>query len=100
LRSATVFNGDYAVYAVTVSPVQINLGESNDPGGNALAGALRVLTLSGVYSYNITFNAVGNTWIPNVQGADAAGRYASQVIDGPVSGPNFYLARSNVHLKL
>lgn len=100
LRNANVFNGDYAVYAATASPVRINLGESNDPGANALAGATRVLTLSGVYYYDTTFNIVGNTWIPSVQGASASGKYASQVVNGPVSGRNFSVAGSNVHLQL
>ena len=33
--------------------------------------------------------AVGNTWIPNVEGADASGHYASQLITTNQSGQNF-----------
>lgn len=46
-------------------------------------------------------DAVGNTWLPGVQGADAAGHYNAQLISGPVSsGPNFVLTGSIPTLQL
>lgn len=38
----------------------------------------------------VTAQAVGNTWIPNAQGADASGHYTSATtLAGPANGPNF-----------
>ena len=66
----------------------IDLGTASNPGGNTLRDNIfRNLNVKG----NTTLTAVGNTWNPNLQGADAQGRYAAGRIDGPQSGDNYYI---------
>lgn len=66
----------------------IDLGTASDPGGNTLRdNVFRNLNATG----NLTLTAVGNTWNPNIQGADAQGRYAKARVDGPRSGDNYYI---------
>ena len=65
-----------------------NLGTASNPGNNTIqnpssASGLVVRWASG------TVQAVGNTWVPSVQGADASGHYTSQLLSGPESGQNF-----------
>jgi hypothetical protein len=52
-----------------------DFGTLADPGGNTLTAATSALVLSNA---NATFvAAVGNTWTPDVQDADGAGRYTA-----------------------
>jgi hypothetical protein len=39
--------------------------------------------------------AMGNRWVPNVQGADGNGRMPANVVSGPASGANYYIATAN-----
>jgi hypothetical protein len=73
----------------------VNLGDGTTPGNNVMMSAtstgvgLNVLLPAGI-------NARGNTWRPNVQGTNGAGRYSPPRIDsGPdpwVDGNNYALA--------
>ena len=66
-----------------------DLGDASDPGGNTLEATTRVLSIQGS-AYDVS--AVGNTWVPGEQGADAQGHYSSpQTITGAISGRNFAL---------
>ncbi len=96
LRGSTVSNngaeGGLALYG---NP-SVDLGTSASPGGNTFTGN------SGPQIYSVvgagqTVNAVGNTWTPNVQGADATGRYslppafAPVPKAGPTNGANYQI---------
>lgn len=100
MRNARIIDGDYAIYAPTADPVRMDLGDSSDPGSNGFSAEKGVLVLSGVYSYETTIDAVGNTWSAYTQGADLNGKYPTQVINGPVSGKNFEIDAGNVHIRL
>jgi hypothetical protein len=100
IRASTIDGGDFGVYAPSASAVFVDLGAALDPGGNMIGGKRAALTLSGSYEYARVFGASGNTWNPGVQGADAEGRYPSQLITGVLDGPNFSIARSGVSIQL
>ncbi|MEW6682983.1 MAG: Ig-like domain-containing protein [Nitrospirota bacterium] len=53
----------------------LNLGTQSSPGGNTILGTTTGVRVS--VEANVTVHAVGNTWAPNVQGADAAGHYST-----------------------
>lgn len=76
-----------------------DLGTATDPGGNFVQSVSGGTGLNAPAWTNDTIQAVGNTWSPNVQGADAAGHYTSQIVTGPVSGQNITLG-SGVALQL
>jgi len=71
-----------------------DLGTTADPGGNTITGN-GLAGLRSVAAAGDSVNAVGNTWIPNQQGADANGRYSLPPTfvpvpkTGPASGVNF-----------
>jgi hypothetical protein len=85
-----------------------DLGTPNDPGNNTI----RNNTITGVAFQDKlngfgTISAVGNTWKPNTQGADAQGHYTiRQNLDGgfrsdpTTDGLNFSLIGSTQHIKL
>jgi hypothetical protein len=74
-------------------PVSADLGTPESPGNNTLTATTSV----GLWIHGQTgpmqIHAVGNTWMPNVQGADALGHYSvRQILVGPiaaVAGSNF-----------
>ncbi len=66
----------------------LDLGTAGSPGGNVFSGVG-----SGASALNlqatIAGSAVGNTWMPSVQGASAAGLFpAGTTLTGPQSGQN------------
>jgi hypothetical protein len=71
----------------------LDLGKSGDAGGLVFtavpaAGAAAVNLLA-----PIAGSAIGNTWMPSIQGANASGKYpAINVIGGPATGRNVTLA--------
>ena len=71
-----------------------DLGTAADPGGNTFTGN-GLAGLRSVAATGQSVDAVGNTWIPNQQGADANGRYSLPPTftpvpnTGPASGVNF-----------
>jgi hypothetical protein len=72
----------------------INLGTAASPGNNTFLGTAAGLGVSLSTATTSVVSAVGNTWRPSVQGADASGHYASTFIDGTagvafVAGNNY-----------
>jgi|GEM_PF-3712370 len=92
LRGTTVHGGEKALLLYG----SVDLGTAADLGGNSLSASTRVLEVHDDYA---TVNAVGNTWLPNEQGSDAQGHYASQSVTGPISGKNFTLS-TGIHFEL
>jgi hypothetical protein len=98
LRGSNVTgNVQYGVHVdgtQAVGGLTVDLGTAADPGGNTFTGnglaGLRSVAATGQF-----VDAVGNTWIPNQQGADANGRYSVPPLFAPVpkagaaSGANF-----------
>jgi len=62
-----------------------DLGTASSPGGNTFQGNGLVGVDLDATSGTTTVPAVGNTWRPNVQGADAQGRYTAGNVTGPVA---------------
>lgn len=77
-----------------------NLGTAASPGGNVFQGNQSVSVFA---ESPALVNAVGNTWNPNVQGADDNGRYTvTATITGPVAGmsnDNFSIANGSSILR-
>jgi hypothetical protein len=53
-----------------------DLGTVASPGGNTILGATASLTGLYLSVSAVTVQAVGNTWTPNFEGADAVGKYS------------------------
>ena len=71
-------------------PASADLGTPEAPGNNTFTSKVG-LRIDGRTSPTL-INAVGNTWLPDVQGADAVGRYPErQTVVGPMDGNNFAL---------
>lgn len=63
----------------------LDLGTIADPGGNIIQNQGTGLYMDpGVTRVHV--EAVGNTWIPSIQGADGEGHYAPMKLEGPVAG--------------
>ncbi len=95
MRGSAVSGGaqDGATFGGFVT-MTVDLGTSADPGGNTFTGNALSGLLNGM-APGQTLNAVGNTWTPNAQGADANGRYSTPPTFttvpkvGPASGVNY-----------
>lgn len=96
LRASTVSGGaqDGVTFGGFVT-MTVDLGTAADPGGNTFTGNAASGLLNGM-APGQTLNAVGNTWTPNVQGADANGRYSTPPAFapvpkvGPANGVNYH----------
>ena len=96
LRGSTVSNngaeGGVTLYGI----LNADLGTSASPGGNTFTGNIGP-QINSVAAAGQTVNAVGNTWTPNVQGADANGRYSQPPAfapapkTGPTNGVNYQI---------
>lgn len=85
---------------ILVTGAGADLGTASDPGNNTIRlgggfpGVTGVTVPTNVV--NSTISAVGNTWNPNVQGADATGRYPTPIVvtgQSPLArGLNFNVA--------
>jgi hypothetical protein len=80
LRDSVVENSHTGIL---ITGTGADLGTASDPGnntfrGSALPGVTGVTVPTNVV--NSTISAVGNTWNPNVQGADSSGRYPRPVV--------------------
>lgn len=84
LRGSSVTqNGGDGVYLF--DNVVADLGMGASPGGNTLAGNTGAGINVAGFTGATTVSAVGNTWRPNVQSANAVGRYVGGVsVNGPV----------------
>lgn len=81
------------VAVLGVAGTTVDMGTTASPGGTTFAG---VPIGAGVAALDlqapIAATAVGNTWIPTAQGADANGHYTTATtITGPANGPNVLL---------
>jgi hypothetical protein len=66
---------------IVISGLGVDLGTLSDPGNNTLANDVTTAVTFDVVSPSIsTLNAVGNTWNPNTQGADAFGHYTQHIL--------------------
>ncbi len=90
-RGTTFVESEVRVNAA--APRTCDLGTAAAPGDNVFApsglGMTTALRLAGA----VACTAVGNTWLPMVQGADASGRYpaAGSSVVGPLTGANYTL---------
>jgi hypothetical protein len=84
---------------ILISGPRADLGTASDPGNNTFRGSVQpgatgVTVDTAVVDSAIS--AVGNTWNPNVQGADAGGRYPTTIVvtgQSPLArGLNFNVA--------
>jgi hypothetical protein len=85
-------NGGHGISFSGATGSSLDLGKTADPGGitftNVDAAHSAVSLQSAIQGF-----AVGNTWMPNVQGASAAGAYTSPTtIVGLTSGLNAFVA--------
>jgi hypothetical protein len=78
LRGTTIEN---VTTAVVVQGGSVDLGSLADPGGNTLKTEGTGLEVWA--GADVLVQAVGNTWIPSVQGADASGHYTFGELTGP-----------------
>lgn len=95
LRNSTV-SSNTSVGAGFFHGVSADLGTQAEPGGNTLTGNTTASLELGLVSV-APLSAVGNTWNPLLQGADANGHYASPTTKtGPISGKNFTINNASV----
>lgn len=102
MRGCTVTNNSYGVQLIDFYIA--DLGTSASPGNNTFSGNTEYgLNVVRCQSAASSSPIVGNTWQPNVQGADAAGRYPVMgTVFGPVMasvGSNFVIATANCTLQ-
>jgi hypothetical protein len=93
IRGSHLSGASYAIIVSTdgASVGALDLGTAADPGENVIQGnSIEGLSVSGTTG-SMTIQAAGNFWTPNVQGANGQGEYATTVVSGPTSGPNFSL---------
>jgi len=83
IRATTIANCGRGIDLVGGS---LDLGTPMDLGANVLQtnkSTGLVVEGSSSVATTLTVNAVGNTWIPKVQGTDANGQYTSGTLRGP-----------------
>jgi hypothetical protein len=93
MRNSTVSYSGIGVHLVASNSLA-DLGTSADPGGNTFRNNTKYGVQSDVTGTGTAVQAVGNTWIPNVQGADASGHYAAAAVAGPTTATtpqNYYI---------
>ncbi|WP_394825210.1 right-handed parallel beta-helix repeat-containing protein [Pendulispora albinea] len=78
--------------AVLLRDVAADLGRPDDPGGNRLLGKETGLYVLDPAGRRTLVQAAGNIWRASIQGADADGRYPTQLVDGAQRGENFVLS--------
>jgi hypothetical protein len=91
-RNSTFTNCQYGIYVYGTNGY-LDLGTAASPGGNTITGNSQYGVRVG-FSGGITASAVGNTWIPNIEGANSAGKYSAQLLIGPTPNAtplNYYI---------
>lgn len=94
--SLRVAGSTFVASELVVSPgpsTACELGTAAAPGDNVFTATGMGMATGLRLDAAVGCTAVGNTWLPAVQGADASGRYpatGSSVV-GPISGPNYTL---------
>jgi Protein of unknown function (DUF1565)/Right handed beta helix region len=100
MRGCTVTGNP--MFGVYIFGGTADLGTASSPGGNTFQGNGLVGVDLDATSGTVTVPAVGNTWRPNVQGADAQGHYSAGTVTGPVArnpDDNFAIATSGWNLQ-
>jgi hypothetical protein len=100
LRGCTVTSNP--MFGVYVFGGTADFGTASSPGGNVFQGNGGVGVDLGATSGTVTVPAIGNTWRPNVQGADAQGHYSAGIVAGPVAfapDANFAISSSSWSLQ-
>jgi len=82
---------------IVITGPGVDLGTINDPGNNTFANnGTTGVAFSSNGAGNSIVSAVGNTWNPNTQGADASGHYTQHILvtrQSPIAfGKNFKLS--------
>jgi hypothetical protein len=93
MRSSTVSYSGIGVL-LAASNSLANLGTAADPGRNTFQNNTKYGLESDVTGNGSAVLAVGNTWTPNVQAADANGYYATATVSGPTPATqpeNYYI---------
>ena len=93
MRSSIVSYCGIGVHLVASNSLA-DLGTAADPGGNTFQNNTKYGLQSDVTGNGTAVPAVGNTWMPNVQGADANGHYATATVSGPTPATqpeNYYI---------
>ncbi len=96
LRNSTLSNNGAEGGLTVYGDSTVDLGTTASPGGNTFTGNTGA-QFNSIVTTGRTVNAVGNTWTPSVQGADANGRYsippayAPAPKFGPTNGSNFQI---------
>ncbi len=75
-----------------------DLGGSNGNGDSTLLGTASAPALRVAVPAGVTVLAVGNTWTPSVQGANASGRYGADVLVNSGSGVNYGITSGALRL--
>jgi hypothetical protein len=81
----------------------VDLGTMDSPGNNTFQFNTGVGVLLSGEDSDREISAVGNTWMPFVQGADKNGKYIHTVVPGPVgfvNGNNYSIRTATRRLKL
>ena len=96
LRNSTVSNNGAEGGLTLYGSMAADLGTAASPGGNTFTGNTGP-QLNSIVTAGQTVNAVGNTWKPSVQGADANGHYSLPPAFtpvpkvGPTNGANYQI---------
>lgn len=100
--NGTPFNDYYGINITGNVGSSYDFGTLTDPGLNTfLTNGVSGVALTIQGPAGLTVPAIGNTWIPNVQGADANGKYAAPAGVGmtlDITGPKTAAANSNYAL--
>jgi hypothetical protein len=83
LRDCTVMGNTLGIYAYS-NTAALDLGSVASRGNNVIQNQSTGIHMDPGLS-QLHIDAVGNTWIPDVQGADAEGHYPSMRLVGPIS---------------
>lgn len=97
MHGCSVIGNGTGIHVITSTSV--NLGTPASVGNNVFQNRVLGISIDG----GAQVDAVGNTWNPNVQGADGVGRYGSlAIVQGPVPitfGNNFALGSDQATLQ-
>ncbi len=87
MRGTTMKNAPYGL--VVLGSISVDLGTTNSHGNNIIQGHSTTGVDVTIGTSNGTFQAVGNTWNANAQGADGSGHYTQGTVVSNQSGTNF-----------
>jgi len=91
LRDTTMIGNTAGAVVLSGASGSADLGTASDPGGNTFQGTSGGFVGLTSNWTNATVQAVGDTWIASVEGADASGHYSNGLASGPATGQNYEL---------